>query len=204
MLIKNSIIKCLGHIVAMCLRKTRIVLCQASTEEFEKETNCKGSVHVNYPVAIKGGQYVTVGDGFFSNRGLRVECVDEYYGYKFSPTLTIGQNVSIGCQCHIGCINRIEIGNHVLLGSNVLIIDHSHGRFDSVEKDVPWENRSLYSKGTIVIEENVWICDNVSILPDVRIGKGSVVGAGSVVTKSIPPYSLAVGNPAIVIKQLKS
>ena len=176
MSLKNIIIANLAHVIAKHIGKVRVICNQASSEVFRKKVKCKGEVHVNSPVFVKGGQYVTVGDSFFSNSGLRIECVDEYYGQRYSPKLVIGDHVSFGCRCHIGCVNRIEIGNHVLLGSNVLIIDHSHGRFEIDSKDVPWERQALYSKGPIVIEDNVWLGDNVSVLPGVTIGKGSVVG----------------------------
>ncbi|MBL4677498.1 MAG: hypothetical protein JKY70_15040 [Mucilaginibacter sp.] len=52
----------------------------------------------------------------------------------------------------------------------------------------------------VIIEDNVWIGETVSVLPGVTIGKGSIIGASAVVTKNIPPYSIAVGNPAKVIK----
>lgn len=61
--------------------------------------------------------------------------------------------------------------------------------------------RPLYSKGQVVIGKNVWIGDKVTILPGVSIGDGSVIAANSVVTKSIPPYSIAAGIPAKIIKQ---
>ena len=65
-------------------------------------------------------------------------------------------------------------------------------------------DRPLISKGCVVIEDNVWLGDNVCVLPGVTIGKGSVIGANSVVTHSIPPYSIAVGTPAkIVLKDNK-
>lgn len=203
MSLKIGIIKFVAYIIAKPMRMLRLVYNQVSTASFQKMTICQRDSHVNYPVYVRGGQYITVENGFFANRGLRIECLDEYFGYKYTPKLTIGKNVSFGCQCHIGCVNRIDIGNNVLCGSNVLIIDHSHGRFDDVDKDVPWIKRCLYSKGAIVIDDNVWIGDDVSVLPNVKIGKGSVIGAGSIVTKDIPPYSLAVGNPAKVIRQIE-
>lgn len=61
--------------------------------------------------------------------------------------------------------------------------------------------KDVFSKGDIIIEEDVWIGSNVSILSGVNIGRGSIIGAGSVVTKNIPQYSIAVGNPAKVIKK---
>ena len=53
----------------------------------------------------------------------------------------------------------------------------------------------------VILEDNVWIGDNVTVLPGVTIGKGSIIGSNAVVSKSIPPYSIAVGIPARVIKQ---
>lgn len=203
MFFKKTILKWLAQIIARLVDKYNIIYNKASSDYFQNETRCNGRINVNNPVFVKGGKYISVEEGFFANHGLRIECIDEYYGNRYTPNLTIGKNVSFGCNCHVGCINTVEIGKYVLCGSNVLIIDHSHGKFDISDKDIPWVKRALYSKGAIVIEDNVWLCDNVSVLPNVRIGKGSVVGAGSVVTKDIPPYSLAVGNPAKVIKQLE-
>ena len=65
---------------------------------------------------------------------------------------------------------------------------------------MPANVRAMYSKGPIVIEDNVWIGEMVCILPNVKIGKGSIIGANAVVTKDIPAHALAGGNPAKVIK----
>ena len=59
--------------------------------------------------------------------------------------------------------------------------------------------RQLVSKGEVIIEDNVWIGNNVCILGGVRIGMGSIIGANTVVTKDIPPYSIAAGVPAKII-----
>lgn len=61
----------------------------------------------------------------------------------------------------------------------------------------------MYSKGDVSIGKNVWIGEKATILPGVTIGEGSIIGANSVVTKNIPPYSIACGIPAKVIKKLK-
>jgi acetyltransferase-like isoleucine patch superfamily enzyme len=66
---------------------------------------------------------------------------------------------------------------------------------------IPTE-RKVISKGAVIIGENVWIGDKVTILPGVEIGNGVVIGANSVVTKDIPSYCVVGGNPAKVIKQL--
>ena len=97
----------------------------------------------------------------------------------------------------------VKIGNNVLIASKVYISDCSHGKynneFQSSYKQEP-SNRDLISD-IVIIEDNVWIGDGVCILPGVSIGYGSIIGANSVVTKDIQPKSIAVGIPAIVIKQ---
>lgn len=98
---------------------------------------------------------------FYAGPGLRIECIDSYGLQKFSPKLIIGDNVSFNFRCHVGCINRIIIGNNVLIGSNVLITDHSHGYNDSSDINTPAKDRYLYSKGPVVIEDNVWLGENV-------------------------------------------
>ena len=65
---------------------------------------------------------------------------------------------------------------------------------------MPANMRPMYSKGPVVIEDNVWIGEMVCILPNVRIGKGSIIGANAVVTKDVPANALVGGNPARVIK----
>lgn len=172
------------------------------TNEFKQKVRCEGDADLQWPLYLKGGQYVSVGDKFRSEPGLRCECIDNYKGHAFHPLLIIGHHVGFGYRCHIGCVEKIVIGNYVLFGSNILITDHNHGRFIQEEMNVPWMHRDLYVKGPVVIEDNVWIGDNVSIMSGVTIGRGSVVGANSVVTNSIPPYSMAVGSPAKVIKSL--
>lgn len=112
------------------------------------------------------------------------------------PQFIIKDNVSIGSDCHITCANNITIENGVLTGKYLLIGDNSHGSATEIFDNIRPQDRAIYSKGSIKIEENVWIGDKVTILPGVRIGKGSIIGSGAVVTKSIPEYSIAVGNPA--------
>lgn len=91
-----------------------------------------------------------------------------------------------------------------MFGKYVTVTDNSHGHNDSLEElDTAPLLRPVYSKGPVIIEDNVWIGDKAIILPNVTIGKGSIIGAGAVVTKDIPPYCIAVGNPAKVIRKIE-
>jgi acetyltransferase-like isoleucine patch superfamily enzyme len=153
------------------------------------------------PVYIIGGKYISLGDNFTCESRCRIEAWDKHNGYLFSPSIIIGKNVSLSYNCHIGAINQIVIKDNVLIGSNVFITDHSHGNATLEELNLPPAKRKLFSKGSVIIEENVWIGENVTILPGVTIGKNSIIGANTLVTKSILSNSVAVGNPARIVKQ---
>ena len=115
------------------------------------------------------------------------------------PQLLIGNGTEIGDNVHITCISRIVIGNNVLMGSNVLITDNSHGTTQYNELRKHPVDRELFSRGEVYIEDDVWISEKASIMPGVRIGRGSVIGANTVVTKNIPPYSVVVGQASRIL-----
>ena len=94
----------------------------------------------------------------------------------------------------------IKIDSNVLIGSRVLITDHSHGNNEIADLLLPPSQRVLYSKGPVIIEENVWIGDGAAVLPNVTIGKNSIIGANTVITKDVPPNCIVVGNPARIVK----
>ena len=173
-----------------------------SNIRFKKKAHCLGELWLQMPIFITGAEYMHIGDKFFCKSGTRLECIDSYSNQSFSPVLNIGNNVSLNYYCHIGVVNQVSIGNDVLIGSRVLIADHSHGNFGEDDKGVPFIRRPLFSKGPIIIEDNVWLCDNSVILGGVIIGTGSVVAANAVVTSNVPPYCIVAGVPAKVVKRL--
>ena len=142
---------------------------------------------------LAGGKYITIGDGFSSLKGLRLECIKLP---DSTPELIIGNNVTLNARVHIGVTGKIHIGNHVLVGSNVLITDHSHGKTTREDLAIPPRSRQVFFKGPVIIEDNVWIGENTCILPGVKIGKGAVIGAGAVVTHDVSPRTVVAGNPA--------
>ena len=169
---------------------------------FQYRCGCHGDVSLSYPIYISGHKYIRY-KHFVAAPGLRIECYESYGDDLFTPSLTMGDHVSFNYRCHIGVVGEVSIGDHVLIGSNVTIIDHNHGSTtisDSLEHPA---QRKLVYKGPIVIENDVWICENVIVLGNVVIGNHSIVAANSVVTKDVPPYTVVAGNPARVINTVK-
>jgi lipopolysaccharide O-acetyltransferase len=155
---------------------------------------------IRFPIAIRGKNYISWGKQLTTGTHCRIEAwpyVHEHILIKF------GIGVEIGDFVHIAALESVEIGNYVLIASKVYISDIQHGSYSGGEHsdpDSPPGNRKL-SSNPVKIHDNAWIGEAVSILPGVTIGKSSIIGANSVVTKSIPDYSIAVGNPARVIKR---
>ena len=147
-------------------------------------------------------QYISIGSNVQIGPRCRIEAWNHYNEMNFDPSIILGEDVRIHSSCHIGSINSVVIGDNCLLGSNVLIIDHAHGANKPEEMNIHPSERNLYSKGSVVIGRNCWICENAVILPGVTVGNYCVIGANSVVTKDVPSYSVAVGNPAIVKKNI--
>ena len=109
--------------------------------------------------------------------------------------IRIGNSSSIGIDCELH--GPLCIGSNVMIGSEVIIHTRNH-RSDAL--DVPIGEQGYTESQEVVIEDNVWIGTRVIILPGVRIGEGSIVGAGAVVSKSFPAYSVIAGNPAQVVR----
>lgn len=154
-----------------------------------------------YPFEMQGGRYISIGRGCIIGKDVRLNAIDRWQNETFTPEIIIGEHTLVSPRCHIGCINRIIIGNHVTLGDRVYITDHVHGHSLREEMDTPPFDRPLVSRGGVTIEDFVQIGENCVILPGVTIGRSAIVGAGAIVTKDLPPYCVAAGNPAKVIKQ---
>lgn len=120
--------------------------------------------------------------------------------WKLGPSIIIQDRVFIGKGCEFNIRQNIYISNDCLIASGCKFIDHDHGTTDLNQP----MNLQLGSEIPIFIEENVWLGVNVVILKGVTIGKNSIVGAGAVVTKSIPANEVWAGIPAKKIKDRAS
>lgn len=149
-----------------------------------------------------GGKQISIGDDTIIQRHAILGCWTRYHDQAFSPGITIGDHCNIGEYCHITAINKIVIGNGLLTGRFVLITDNSHGGLSQAEAAIPPAARKLASKGPVVIGDNVWIGDKVTILAGVHIGDNAIIAANAVVIEDVPAHTMVAGAPATVRKRL--
>ena len=116
-------------------------------------------------------------------------------------SISLGPNTYIQSGCVLNAFaGSIFIGANCMIAPGCAFMPYQHGFSDL---DRPMREQPLTSRGDIVIEDDVWLGVNVSVMDGVKIGRGAIIGAGAVVTKDIPPYVVAGGVPARVIRSRK-
>lgn len=179
-----------------------------------------GLVLIGRGASIRYAKHLSVGEDFIVEDYAEVNCmaykgivagnrvtIGKYaiirpvnaYGSSIGVGLKIGNNSSIGPYSYIGCSGYIEIGDNVIMSPRVSIYAENHNFNDTT---IPIKEQGV-KKEFVKIEDDCWIAANSIILAGVTIGRGSVIGAGSVVTKDVPPYSVIAGSPARIIKSRK-
>ncbi len=143
------------------------------------------------------GAEIIVGPNAEVSIGRYVRLMRDFTGH-FYGKVTIGNNVYFNRGCYISAHESVTIGSNCLFGEQVSIHDENHvpGRDTN-----PIDTRG-YVTAPVVIGNNVWIGAKVTILQGVRIGDNAVIGANAVVTRDVPAYSIAVGIPARVIREI--
>jgi acetyltransferase-like isoleucine patch superfamily enzyme len=126
-----------------------------------------------------------------------------YFTVRGEGILTIGNNVGMS-NTAIVCEKSISIGDNVRIGANVVIYDTNFHSLDVIKRTSDPEDKSDIVRKAIKIEDGAFIGSHVTILKGVVIGRNSIVGSASVVTKSIPPNEIWAGNPARFVKSLKT
>ena len=147
-------------------------------------------------------QYISIGNNVNIGSFCRITVSTEFGGHKVKSKnkirLKLGDYVDVGNNSFISANNSIEIGEHVIMAPYVFITDHDHG-FTDINKHL--HEQPLTENGYVQIGNNVFIGTKSTILKNVKIGDHSVIAANSVITKDVPGYSIAAGNPAKVIKK---
>ena len=157
-----------------------------------------GKSVVHPPFHSNGPKHIYIGDKCTVIGGGWIDSIEAYGDVKYQPRIDIGDDTYIGHRCHIVACRHMKIGKNVVIADHVYITDNMHG-YEDINKTI--FRTPLTSTGPVTIEDEAWIGEKVSVMPNVTIGKHAVIGSNSVVTKNIPAYSVAVGVPACVIKQ---
>ncbi|MBE6583910.1 MAG: transferase [Ruminococcaceae bacterium] len=134
-------------------------------------------------------------------KGIAKKCgkkVNIEHGAYFTPGLSIGDRSGVGIDCEIN--GPVTIGKDVMMGPEVVVYTSGH-EFGST--DVPMMDQGFTETKPVVIGDDVWIGRRVIIMPGVTIGNGCIIGAGAVVTKDVPDYSVVGGVPAKILKSRK-
>jgi len=147
------------------------------------------------PFRLDGAEGIELGKRTVLQRGAWLYCcgvdVDK------AASLKVGKGCVFGYNNHITSVQNVVIGDYVLTANNVYISDNVH-EYEDIE--CPIMHQQVKFKASVSIGSGSWIGENVCVI-GARVGKNCVIGANSVVTRDIPDYSVAVGSPAVVIKQ---
>lgn len=136
----------------------------------------------------------------------------ELFIFAHGGSIMIGEWCYVGAGARLWSSSAIKIGNRVLISHNVNIFDsrthplnaqQRHAQFKAIKTSGHPRSIEL-GEQSVVIGDDVWIGANACVLRGVTIGKGAVIGVGSIVTKDVPPYTLVAGNPARVIRELNA
>jgi len=156
---------------------------------FGEGSSIDGPLYVNRPENIAIGRHVRVW------HHVRMESHPKTLE---SVPLRIGSRCVISPYVHLGAALSLVIGDNVGIGAGVLITDHNHD-FRSVS--VPYIDNPTLVAAPVELEESAFVGEGARILPGVTVGKYSIIGAGSVVTRSVPAYHMAVGSPARLVSR---
>ena len=183
----DNIIKLFSKVyILVC--KINLFVIKNKFENIGQKTFIECGFKIEFP------EYISIGTNTYISKDAWISMIADY-----KPKLEIGDNVYIGRYLTLSCVGKININNNVMISDRCYIGDAVHG-FNI--KNKPIKEQLIYSAGNITIGENSWIGIGVSILPGVVIGKHCVIGANSVVTKNIPDYHIAAGNPAKIIRKI--
>lgn len=163
---------------------------------------CPCTVRFQGVDALKGADRIEIGEYGILWAHLYLTAWPEFSEAANDETMIkIGDNCNIGAFNHITATNKIIIGDNFLTGKWVTISDNNHGSTSLAGLLLPPIERTVVSKGSVIIGNNVWIGDKATVLGGVKIGDGAVIAANTVVTKDVPAFSVCAGNPGKIIKE---
>lgn len=137
---------------------------------------------------------IIIGDNVIISRNTILSCQED-------GSIEIGTGSNISANCLIHSQTSVKIGDYVLMAAYCYIV--AGGSHEYERTDIPITQQHSFSKGGVLIEDDVWLGADVKVLDGSKVRKGTIVGAGAVVNGELPPFSVAVGIPAKVIKKRK-
>ena len=150
------------------------------------------------PRAVLAPHRIEIGDDVLVHEGAMFSVVEHYNGRDHQPHLRIGSGTNIGGGIWFSCVGSIDIGENNLLGHNILIADSYH---EYEDPDTPIIRQPMAPPEPVTVGPGCILGPHVAILAGVTIGANSFIAANAVVTTSVPPNAVVVGNPARVIRR---
>ena len=203
----HRILDALAWRLAVRAERLRDAVAAESLPRFATEPR---NLHIALPRTIVSPERIVMGDDVWLGPDSRLIAMKSYPGpatrhpertappQTFASRLQIGSRVTATAALQITAHIEVTIEDDVLFASNVLVADGTHG---FATPDEPYKYQPLGSLAPVRIGRGSWIGQNVVVLPGVTIGELAIVGANSVVTRNIPPRTIAVGVPARVVKR---
>jgi acetyltransferase-like isoleucine patch superfamily enzyme len=189
------------------LYRMRTPIARATLPRFGNDPK---NLKIDLPRNISGAERIHLGEDIELGPGSFLIAVTRYPGRKmasadfptegqmFEPNLRIGNRVTATANLQIFAQESVIVEDDVMFASNVFLNDGSHGYQTAT---VPYKYQPIFNIAPIVVGRGSWIGQNVVIMPGVTIGEYVIIGANSVVTKSVPPRCIAAGSPARILKR---
>lgn len=160
--------------------------------------SCGRGTILQPPLRIWGEHRISLGDNVWVGAGCWLQVLGSAEG-EGDVAIRIGSGTNFAGNCVVSASSSITIGDDVLFARGIYVSDHSHAFGDA---ETPVIDQGIDRVSPVVIEDGAWLGENVVVCPGVRIGRGAVVGANSVVVHDVPARAVAVGAPATVVRQL--
>lgn len=191
----NSFINLFKKKIPTPLKKLYRTLLQQQNINYLQKQNIGNNSYIDPSTQVVGWKHIRIGENSIISE-------DTWFNVNHREVDNI--SIVIGDYCFVGkrnfftSGNLIKIGDYCLTGINCSFLGSGH-IFDS--PFLPYITAGTTDKGVIEIGSNCWLGANVTVLKNIKIGYGSIIGAGSVINRNIPPLSVVVGNPCRVIKR---
>ena len=156
----------------------------------QRRAFCRWPVHGNVLESFEAGR-LEIGEGTLFEPGVWITMAD-------TARIRIGEGCFLNLGVKVAAHELVEIGDHCMFANGCFVTDANH-RFDDLEQPITWQG--FTTKGPTKIGDNVWCGANVVVTSGITIGRRCVIGANSVVTESIPEFSIAAGAPAKVLRR---